>query len=315
MTIAPEPLAARSARIVEAVSAVVRGKDEIVEQAVIALVAGGHLLLEDIPGVGKTTLAHALARAIGGTFRRVQFTSDLLPSDLVGVSVYSTRTESFDFQPGPLFAHVVLADEINRAPPRTQSALLEAMEEGRITVDGTSHDLPRPFFVLATQNPLEHHGTYDLPESQLDRFLMRLSLGYADEDTEIDLITASDLPTAADVEAVASPEDMVALHEAARAVTVTRPVAAYARRIVAATREHPDVMLGASTRAVLGWVAAARARALVHRRSHVEPDDLQALAVPVLAHRLAVTGAGARAERAAAEDVVRSILVEVPVPT
>ena len=292
----------------------IRGKDEVIEQAVVALLAGGHLLIEDIPGVGKTTLAAALARAIGGRFQRAQFTSDLLPSDLVGVSVYSARTESFEFQPGPLFAHVLLADEINRAPPRTQSALLEAMEEGRVTVDGTTHDLPRPFFVLATQNPLEHHGTYDLPESQLDRFLMRISLGYADDDTEIALLERAERPRAADAEPVATPETMVGLQEAARAVTLARPVAAYAQRIVARTRNHPNVRIGASTRAALGWVAAARARALVQGRTYVVPDDLQALAVSVLAHRLAVDAAGATA-RSAAEEIVRGILVDVPVPT
>ncbi len=314
MNARPDTPAARAARIVRSVARVIRGKDEVIEQAVVALLAGGHLLIEDIPGVGKTTLAAALARAIGGRFQRAQFTSDLLPSDLVGVSVYSARTESFEFQPGPLFAHVLLADEINRAPPRTQSALLEAMEEGRVTVDGTTHDLPRPFFVLATQNPLEHHGTYDLPESQLDRFLMRISLGYADDDTEIALLERAERPRAADAEPVATPETMVGLQEAARAVTLARPVAAYAQRIVARTRNHPNVRIGASTRAALGWVAAARARALVQGRTYVVPDDLQALAVSVLAHRLAVDAAGATA-RSAAEEIVRGILVDVPVPT
>ncbi len=314
MTTHRDDPSARARRIVEAVGAVLRGKEAVVEQAVLALVAGGHLLIEDIPGVGKTTLAHALARAIGGRFRRVQFTSDLLPSDLVGVAVYSARTECFEFQPGPLFANVVVADEINRAPPRTQSALLEAMEEARVTVDGESHDLPRPFFVLATQNPLEHHGTYDLPESQMDRFLMRLSLGYVDDETERALLRSPDRPAPLDVAAVASPEVLVALQTRAAAVAVADPVAAYAQTIVARTRRHPDVTLGASTRAALGWMAAARARALLHGRAYVIPDDLQALAVPVLAHRLVVTRAAARTDRATAEDLVRTVLSETPVP-
>ena len=268
-----------------------RGKPEVVRQAIETLAAGGHLLLEDVPGVGKTTLASALARSVDVSFRRIQFTSDLLPSDVLGAAlpemIDGRPTGGLVFQPGPIFAHVVLADEINRASPKTQSALLEAMSEGRVSVDGRTHLLPEPFFVVATQNPSEHHGTNPLPESQLDRFHLRLSIGYPDPEDEAAVLrddpAACELPG---LEAVLQPRDLLQLRSGVRTVKVDEAVVAYLLDLVAETRTHEGLRIGASTRAALALQRAAQARALLDRRDYAIPEDVQQLAIPVLAHRL-----------------------------
>jgi MoxR-like ATPase len=297
-----------------AVGRIVRGKDEVIELALISMVAQGHLLIEDIPGVGKSTLARALAYAIGGEFRRIQFTSDLLPADLLGVNVWLAKQERFEFRPGPIFANVVLADEINRAPPRTQSALLEAMGEAQVSVDGVSHALPRPFLVLATQNPQEHHGTYPLPESQRDRFLMRLSMGYADADVEAELLQQGTRPELTRFDPVITHEQLTAAQAAATKVFVHEDIARYAQKVIAATRESGALRLGVSTRGALAWMSAARARAHLDGRTQVSIDDLQELAVPALAHRILPGGGAAGDSVAVAEEMVRDILAQVPVP-
>lgn len=300
----------------DAVAARIRGKDEVIELAVLSMVAGGHLLIEDIPGVGKSTLARSLAQAIGGSFARVQFTSDLLPGDLIGVNVWRASEERFEFRRGPLFANIVLADEVNRAPPRTQSALLEAMAERTVSLDGQTHALPQPFVVLATQNPEEHHGTYPLPESQRDRFLLRVSMGYAAPEVEMALLqdpsASDDRPIPA---ALADPGQLVALQRAAAAVHLHEDLARYAQRLVQATRDEPAIRLGVSTRGALAWVAAARARALLDGREHVLPNDLQDLAVPALAHRILPAQASAADHGRVTDELVRDIVARTALPT
>lgn len=302
------------AAVATAVAGVIRGKREIIELALIAVLARGHLLIEDIPGVGKSTLARALADAIGGSFSRIQFTSDLLPADLLGVNVWQASKETFSFHCGPVFANVVLADEINRAPPRTQSALLEAMGERQVSVDGTSRPLPLPFTVLATQNPQEHHGTYPLPESQRDRFLMRVSMGYAASEVETSLLQDGIAGSAARIPAVISPAQLVDLQAAVDAVFLHRDLAGYAQSVVKRTRDDPRLRLGVSTRGALAWVAAARARALLQGRSQVTIDDLQELAVPVLAHRVLPTRTTSEEHAATSEELIRDLIAQVPVP-
>jgi len=302
---------ATAAAIRDAVASAIAGKDEIIELALVALLSGGHLLLEDIPGVGKSTLARSLAGAVGGAFRRIQFTADLLPADVLGVNVWRPQRETFEFREGPLFANFVLADEVNRAPPRTQSALLEAMGEHQISVDGVSRALPEPFMVIATQNPLEHYGTYPLPESQRDRFVLRLSMGYAAPDVEAALLQGSH--TAGAPQAVVTPDDVLSAQRAARAVFVHPDLAKYAQAIVQATREHPRARLGVSTRGALAWVAAARAKALLGGREQVSLDDLQELAVAALAHRVLPSLASDEAS-ASSEELIREITATVPVP-
>jgi MoxR-like ATPase len=297
------------------VGKVIRGKADVIELALVTLVAGGHLLIEDIPGVGKSTLAQALALAVGGTFRRVQFTSDLLPADLVGVNVWRPQQERFEFRPGPLFANIVLADEINRAPPRTQSALLESMGERQISVDGVSHALPRPFMVLATQNPEEHHGTYPLPESQRDRFLLRVAMGYAASDIEVELLQQGDvterrLPAPTE----SSLDELIEAQALAPKTHLHPDLARYAQRVVEATRDHAAVRIGVSTRGALFWVAAARARAHLLGRGQVGIDDLQELAVPALAHRLLLAQAATGAHASTADEAIREIIATIPVP-
>ncbi len=281
-------------RIRETLNAVIRGKEEAVDLVLTGVLAGGHVLIEDVPGVGKTTLAKALARATGLAFARVQFTPDLLPSDVLGASVLDPQAGSFTFHEGPVFTNLLLADEINRASPRTQSALLEAMNEGQATVDGQTRPLPKPFFVLATQNPVDYQGTYPLPEAQLDRFLMRLSMGYPSAEDELDvLFDRKDVDPMDAVESVASGDDVRELQRRVRQVTVSRDVARYLLAVVHATREHPDLALGVSPRGSLSMFRACQSRALLQGRDWVGPGDIQALATPVLAHRL-MLGADAR---------------------
>lgn len=294
----------------------IHGKDAIIDLALICLVARGHLLIEDIPGVGKSTLARALARAIGGSFARIQFTSDLLPADLLGVNVWRASQESFEFRRGPMFANLVLADEVNRAPPRTQSALLEAMAEGQVSIDGTSHALPDPFVVIATQNPEEHHGTYPLPESQRDRFLLRLSMGYADAAVEAALLVSGGVQATADSDgsSPATPTALLDLQRAAATVHLHADLASYAQQLVQSTRETPEIRLGVSTRGALAWAAAARAKALLEGRQAVSIDDLQDLAVPALAHRIVPAQAGSGDQVALAQELIRERIAAVPVP-
>jgi MoxR-like ATPase len=305
-------------RLVDEVETVFRGKRETVRLSLAALLARGHLLFEDIPGVGKTTLARALTAALGLDFRRVQFTSDLLPSDVLGVAVYNPRTQEFETRPGPIFTNVVLADEINRAPPRTQSGLLEAMQEGRVTIDERTYDLPRPFLVMATQNPLEQHGTYPLPESQLDRFLMRLSIGYPDADEERGVLLQSvGTGDAVDrVRAVLDPGQVLGLQERVERVHADASIIDYLMAIVQATRSEPRLRAGASTRAAIGLFRAARGYALVDGRDFLAPDDVRRLVVPCLAHRLLPVGTSTASGEAyeASVALLEDILARVPVP-
>jgi len=282
-------------RLVAEVEKVFHGKQEVVQLAVASLLARGHLLFEDIPGVGKTTLAHALARTLGLGFRRIQFTSDLLPSDVLGVSVYDPRTAEFDVRPGPIFANVVLADEINRAPPRTQSGLLQAMQEGRVTLDDRTLVLPSPFMVMATQNPLEHHGTYPLPESQLDRFLMRLTIGYPGEEAEkrILLESARSEPLLESLEAVLTPAQVIHLQNEVENVRADDAIVDHLMEIVRATRDAVGFRMGVSPRGAIALFRAARAYALTSGRHYLVPDDVRRLVVPCLAHRLLPAGATA----------------------
>jgi MoxR-like ATPase len=282
------PLAALHQAVAQ-VNALVLGKEEAVRFAFTALLADGHLLIEDLPGLGKTTLAHALAATLGLGFQRVQFTSDLLPSDIVGVSIYDAQARDFTFHPGPVFSHVLLADEINRAPPRTQSALLEAMAEQQVTVDGTTHALPRPFFVIATQNPLDLAGTYPLPDSQLDRFLLRLHLGYPDEASERELLGGNDRRgLIAQAPPLLGAEQVMALRDAAAAVHASDALVRYVQALLSRSRHHPGVRVGLSPRAGIALLRAARAHAMLLGRDHVQPDDVQALFPHVAAHRLTV---------------------------
>jgi len=316
---APLATAAREKlpRFLASVETALRGKPEVVRLAVIALIARGHLLIEDVPGVGKTTLARALARSMDAGFRRIQFTSDLLPSDILGVSIYDPASREFEFHPGPIFTHVLLADEINRGTPKTQSALLEAMEEGQVSIEGQTLPLPRPFIVLATQNPFEYHGTFALPESELDRFLMRLEIGYPEAAAERLIVRA---PPGARVVETLTPvfeaAEMEALAGAAEAVHVAEPVVDYILALAHATRRDRRLVLGVSPRGAQALLRAARARALLNGREHVLPDDVKALAVPVFGHRVVVREgeleAGERAR--AGSRAVAALVAATPVP-
>lgn len=317
----PTPLATTAAqsalvRVADALSEVVAGKRPQIELALTCLVAGGHLLLEDIPGVGKTTLADALARALGLSFARIQFTADLMPADVTGVQVFSAASTSFHFRPGPLFRSLVLADELNRAPPRTQSALLEAMGHGHVTVDGVTHALPRPFLVVATQNPLDLSGTYPLPDAQLDRFLVRLMLGHPPPEVEAALLVSRGLRHPLDsVQPVLDADHVLRLQARASDVHVALEVARYAVDLVGATRQHSQLERGASTRAALSLMAAAKAHALWEARDFVTPSDIASLFVPALAHRVALrSGAQGAAAREEAAELLAEIVRRIPAP-
>ncbi|MDY0106025.1 MAG: MoxR family ATPase [Giesbergeria sp.] len=297
--------------ILDQLNTVIVGKSARVQDCVVCLLAGGHLLIEDVPGVGKTTLAHALAHVFGLQFARVQFTADLMPSDLIGVSVYERGKEAFMFHPGPVFAQVLLADEINRASPKTQSALLEAMEEKQVSVEGETRALPDPFFVIATQNPHDQLGTYALPESQLDRFLMRISLGYPDRASERQLLAGSDRRAMANtLQAQVSPQDLAALQQQVLAVHASDPLLDYVQDLIAATRSGRWFLQGLSPRAGIALVRAAKAQALVEGRDYVAPDDVQAIVAQTIAHRLVPVGDAGRG----AVEQVRAMVAAVDLP-
>ncbi len=299
--------------IVGNIATVVRGKREAIEFAVMALLAEGHLLIEDVPGVGKTSLAKALAGSIDCSWKRVQFTPDLLPTDLIGVSIYERTNERFRFQPGPIFANIVLADEINRASPKTQSALLEAMEERQVSADGVTHVLPPPFMVIATQNPVEQEGTYRLPESQLDRFLLRISLGYPGRTAEMEILDGQGAgEVLREMQPVVSAQEVLAMVRTVREVYLASALKSYMIDISEASRRHTSIELGLSPRATLQLAAAVRAHAAARGRDYGTPDDVKTVAVSVLSHRLLLR-AGSNA-RTSAEDTIRELLADVPVP-
>jgi MoxR-like ATPase len=309
--------AERIALLQNAVEGVIRGKAEAVRLAIVTLLAGGHLLVEDVPGVGKTTLAQALARALDCSFQRIQFTSDLLPSDVIGLSIYNQHASQFEWKPGPIFANVVLADEINRTTPKTQSALLEAMAERQVTVEGITHALPAPFIVLATQNPIEHHGTYPLPESQLDRFMLRLRIGYPGAADEKQILRDREhAEPLDDVQAVMSANEVSELQESVSEVTVDDAIVDYLMRIVSATRSSEMLDLGVSPRGTLSLFRAAQALALTEDRAYCIPDDIKRLVIPVFAHRLTVSSRYSSAMRRSeeAEAVLQEIMKTISVP-
>lgn len=301
-------------RIMHAIRQAYWGRQEVIWLCVTALVAGGHLLIEDLPGVGKTLLAKALARSVNCRFSRIQFTPDLLPSDITGVNVFNQRTGEFEFRPGPIFANIILADEINRASPKTQSSLLECMQERQVTIDNVSYPLAAPFMVIATQNPIEYEGTYPLPEAQLDRFMMRLSLGYPPPENEDRLLAEADVTDLVSrVPTVATDADLLAMGQAARAARVEPAIRQYVLNIAQATRTTADLFLGASPRAGIALISAARALAILKGRDYVVPQDIKDLAIPVLAHRV-MPSAETRIRGRTAEEILADILSSVPAP-
>ena len=307
----------RAAQLETALRKVIRGKDDILRLALISILSKGHLLIEGVPGVGKTTLGHALARALDCSFQRVQFTSDMLPSDVLGISVYSIAEQEFEFKRGPIFTNVLLADEINRTTPKTQSALLEAMNENQVTVDAHSHPLPQPFLVIATQNPVEHHGTYPLPESQLDRFLMRIRMGYPDRNAEREILRAEAGAVHLDsMRPVLTGADVLEMQEAVTQVRVDDSLVNYALNIVQKTRESSELSLGVSPRGSLMLYRAAQASAFLQGRDFCVPEDFKPLVVPVFAHRVVVSGLSSSTVKKSeqAEQAIRQIVESVQVP-
>ncbi|PJF31206.1 MAG: AAA family ATPase [Candidatus Thermofonsia Clade 1 bacterium] len=301
-------------RLIENVSRVIIGKRNEIRLTVIGLLCQGHVLLEDVPGVGKTMLAKALARSLGCTFSRIQFTPDMLPSDVTGVSIFNQQTREFEFRAGPIFAQVVLADEINRATPKTQAALLEAMEERQVTVDGVTYQVEQPFIVLATQNPIEYEGTFPLPEAQLDRFLLRLRLGYPTPQEEMAMLDAQQLRhPLTTIGQVVSAEELLNAQKLVRNIVVNDDVKRYIIEIVTATRHHPDIYLGASPRGALALYRTAQARAAIAGRDHVIPDDVKALAEATLAHRV-IVGPTARLREVTSRVIIQNLLANLPVP-
>jgi MoxR-like ATPase len=314
----PTPVAADTiARLERSIQSVIRGKNEVIQLALVTLFSRGHLLIEDVPGVGKTTLAHSLARSFNCKFHRVQFTSDMLPSDVIGVSIFSQASQLFEFRPGPIFANIVLADEINRTTPKTQSALLEAMNEYQVTVDNRTFALPQPFMVMATQNPIEHHGTYPLPESQLDRFLMRVKMGYPSMESEKEILSnfAASEPLA-NVEPVMTAEEVVEIQQSVRRVTVDDQLVNYALAVVEKTRQHEFLSLGVSPRGSMSLYRAAQAMAVVEGRNYCIPDDFKRLILPVFAHRCVVSSRYVSSLKKVdqAEAMLQEIVDSTPVP-
>jgi MoxR-like ATPase len=304
------------AQLQTTIGRVIKGKEDVIRLALIALLARGHLLIEDVPGVGKTTLAQTLARAFRCTFQRIQFTSDMLPNDVIGISVFNPSREEFEFKPGPLFANIVLADEINRTTPKTQSALLEAMNEAQVTVDNHTHPLPQPFFVLATQNPIEHHGTYPLPESQMDRFLMRIRMGYPARDSEKDILRSNSGAAAEDVVPVMEAADLLAMQDSVRGVRVEDSLLDYALEIVERTRQSEQLSLGVSPRGSVMLFRGAQARAFLEGRDYCIPDDFKQLILPVFAHRVVVSSRYISTQKRSgqAESILAEILETTRVP-
>ena len=316
-TTRPETFSVLFRSIVDNIESVIRGKHDVVQLAVLTMIAEGHLLLEDSPGLGKTTLAKAISTTVGGTNGRIQFTPDLLPADVVGMSIWNRGSGEFEFRPGAVFANIVLADEINRASPKTQSSLLEAMAERQVTVDRTTHDLAGPFMVIATQNPLDHEGTYPLPESQLDRFLMKLSLGYPDRQAELEILDQQGEATIAPIDALqatVTPQDVSEMTNALASVHVSPELKNYLLDFASATRTHHGLRLGLSPRAVLSMQRISRALAAASGRAFVIPDDVKALARPVLAHRIMLTPESQLAG-VSAEQIIDEIIASVPVPS
>jgi MoxR-like ATPase len=304
-------------RLRTSIASIIRGKDEVIELTLVALLGRGHVLVEDVPGVGKTTLAHTLARSINCGFNRIQFTSDLLPSDVVGISIYNQHGGGFEFKPGPVFTNVLLADEINRTTPKTQSALLEAMNEEQVTVDNKTYPLPQPFMVIATQNPIEHHGTYPLPESQLDRFLLRIRMGYPSEESEKEIVRS--LSNSRQVEAVqpvVSGDEIVTLQERVKLVRVDDSLLNYLVAVVSKTRASEFLSLGVSPRGSMALYRAAQARAALHDRDYVTPDDMKSLVVPVFSHRVMVNSRYASTLKKShqADQILEDLIETVPVP-
>jgi len=307
----------RATAIERSLRSIIRGNDEVVRMALVCVLARGHLLIEGVPGVGKTTLAHALARTLECTFQRLQFTSDMLPSDVLGISVYSAAEQQFEFKAGPVFTNILLADEINRTTPKTQSALLEAMNEGQVTMDGNSHPLPQPFLVIATQNPVEHHGTYPLPESQLDRFLLRLHMGYPQKANEREILRSEAGAARLDqITPVATGEEIMAMQEEVKGVKVDDSLVDYALEIVKRTRESDSLALGVSPRGSLMLYRAAQAMAYLDGRKFATPTDFKSLATPVFSHRVVVNArySSTMKKTHQAETIIRDIVQSIPVP-
>ena len=308
-------LSSLTAVLKENISKVIMGKEEEIEKILLCLYCGGHILLEDIPGTGKTTLAKALARSLDCSFKRIQFTPDLLPSELTGINYYNQKEQAFQFRPGAIFTNILLADEINRATPRTQSSLLEVMEEGQVTVDGVTHPLPRPFMVLATQNPVDFVGTYPLPEAQMDRFFLRITIGYPSIEEEMDVLErySGQASPLSSLQSVCGAGDVVAMQELVGAVYCSREVRAYVAQLAALTRKHPALALGVSPRGAIALIRAAQGCAVLAGRDYILPDDVKRMALPVLSHRLILTPE-ARMKGQSAQQILLGLLSSVPVP-